>query len=166
MESKSGSAEPSTIRGKATDTEIQTAVERMADLIPGAIGVNNHQGSVGTADRRVMTAVLRVVKEKHLFFLDSRTTSASVAVEEARRLGVSVKARDVFLDDPDAGRDAGGKTEGLGKAWEKAMKIVGERGDCVVIGHPSPETVAFLAAEIPKAKKRGIRFVRVSELVD
>ena len=166
MESKNGSAEESTIRVKQKDSEIRAAVSSMIDKVPGLIGVSNHQGSVGTSDRRVMAAVLSVVKGRHLFFLDSRTTNQSVAVEEARRLGVSVRARDVFLDDPDAGRDAGGKAEGLAQAWEKAMKIVQERGDCIVIGHPSPETTAFLSAEVPKAKKGGIRFVRVSELVD
>lgn len=166
MESKNGSAEPSTIRRSHKDADIRSAVFRMVDAIPGVIGVNNHQGSVATVDRRVMSTVLAAVKERQLFFLDSRTTNESVVVEEARRLGVPVRSRDVFLDDPDAGRDAGGKVEGLAQAWEKAVKIVRERRECIVIGHPNPETLSFLSVEIPKAKKRGIRFVRISEMID
>jgi len=119
-----------------------------------------------SADARVVRAVLAVVKEKGLFFLDSRTTNASVAGAEAAALGVPFLARDVFLDDVAAETSAkGGAPEALDAAWGRAVALAGKRGEAIVIGHPRRETLEFLEKRLASEKSAGARLVRVSELV-
>ena len=78
--------------------------------------------------RNSLRAVLGVVKEKSLFFLDSRTTGASVVGTEAALLHVPFLARDVFLDDVAAETAAkGGVPEALDSAWERARDVSGMR---------------------------------------
>lgn len=159
--------EARTVGPALSDAEIAATVSRAIDLVPGAIGLNNHQGSAATTDARVVRAVLGVVRDRGLFFLDSRTTAASVAIAEARRLGVSALERDVFLDDvAEEVRVRGGAPETIAAAWERALALAAKRGAAVVIGHPRPETLDFLERELPALAGRGFRLVKASELVD
>ncbi len=68
-----GPVEPGTITDGDDDATIAQKVTAAIGKVPGATGLNNHQGSLATADRRVMAAVLSVVRDRGLFFLDSRT---------------------------------------------------------------------------------------------
>jgi len=162
-----GPLEPGTISSDDDDATIASRVAAAIDAVAGASGLNNHQGSIATADRRVVRAVLSVVRDRGLFFLDSRTSAASVATEEARALGLATISRDVFLDDARAEAAAeGGAPEALATAWSRAVAIAAAKGHAVVIGHPHAATVDFLAASLPALGKRGVLAVRVSELVD
>lgn len=162
-----GPFEPGTISSEDDDATIVARVRAALAEVPGAIGLNNHQGSVATADPRVVRAVLSVVRERGLFFLDSRTSPASVAFAEARALGVATIARDVFLDDARAEAAAeGGAPEALATAWERVLAVAGARGHAVVIGHPHAATVDFLAEALPDLDRRGVLRARVSDLVD
>ena len=80
------------------DDEIKSRIHKAFDHLPESIGLNNHQGSRGTADSRVMTHVANVIKEKKKFFIDSRTTSNSLAESTMRKYGVPTNKRDIFLD--------------------------------------------------------------------
>lgn len=167
MEPESGPSESETIGVRDNDDAIRGRVQAALAKTPGAIGINNHQGSKATADARVVRAVLGVVKERGLFFLDSRTTSASVAGAEAAAMRVPFLARDVFLDDVAAETSAkGGVPEALDAAWEHALSLAAKKGQAIVIGHPRKETLAFLSERLGLlGKKDGPRAVRVSELV-
>lgn len=57
-----------------TDLEIKDLVKREIDSIPFVVGINNHMGSKASEDQRVVQDILEVVKEKHLFIVDSGTT--------------------------------------------------------------------------------------------
>ncbi len=162
-----GPYEPGTISSGDDDATIARRVAEAISAVPGATGLNNHQGSLATADRRVLRAVLSVVRDHGLFFLDSRTSPSSVAADEARRLGLATIPRDVFLDDTRAEAAAeGGAPEALASAWARALGIASSRGHAVVIGHPHAETLGFLAARFPDLGGRKVLRVRVSELVD
>jgi len=166
MEPESGPSEAEAIGGKDGDDAIRARVTEALGRTPGAIGLNNHQGSRATADARVVRAVLAVVKERGLFFLDSRTTNASVAGAEADAMGVPFLQRDVFLDDVAAETAAkGGAPEALDAAWERALALARKKGDAIVIGHPRRETLNFLEKRLASEKTAGARLVRVSELV-
>ncbi|MEO6324835.1 MAG: divergent polysaccharide deacetylase family protein [Thermoanaerobaculia bacterium] len=167
MKAESASGEPEAIGPDDDDRTIARRVTRGLDLLPGAVGLNNHQGSRATADARVVRAMLRVVRDRGLFFLDSRTTAASVAESEARALGISTIRRDVFLDDAATEASAaGGRAEALAAAWANARAIARKKGHCVVIGHPHRETLQFLAAHLSELDGTTFERVRVSELVD
>jgi polysaccharide deacetylase 2 family uncharacterized protein YibQ len=167
MDSETGKRESDSIGAKDSDGVIRERLSTALEHVPGAIGLNNHQGSTAMADSRVIGAVLHVVKERSLFFLDSRTTTGSVAPREARTLGVAFLERDVFLDDAAAEASApGGTPEALESAWKKALSLAAKKGHAIVIGHPHPATLDFLAKHLPELSKGRVHAVRVSELID
>jgi polysaccharide deacetylase 2 family uncharacterized protein YibQ len=167
MDSAAGKPEKDSVGEKDSDDVIRERLAAALEHVPGAIGLNNHQGSTATADARVMRVVLRIVKERSLFFLDSRTTAASVAPREARALGIAFLERDVFLDDAAAEAEApGGVPEALESAWKKALGVARKKGHAIVIGHPHPATLEFLAKHLPELANGPIHAVRVSELID
>jgi polysaccharide deacetylase 2 family uncharacterized protein YibQ len=166
MEPEAGPSEAEAIGSRDADDVIRAKVLEALARTPGALGINNHQGSKATTDVRVMRTVLAVVRDKGLFFLDSRTTTASVARAEASELRVPFLARDVFLDDVAAETSAkGGAPEALDAAWARALALATKRGEAVVIGHPRRETLAFLEKKLASEKSAGARLVKVSELV-
>src|SRR5690606_41144538 len=80
--------------------------------LPHVSGVNNHMGSKATADPRVVSDVLRAVKEAGLFFLDSRTTADSVVAQVARELGEIGRA---------SWRERAG--DAAGRAWRQVQQV-------------------------------------------
>ena len=140
-----------------TDEEIARMTLENFEAVPHARGVNNHMGSRATTDRRVMAGVLGALP-RGVYFIDSRTTGASVAADVARELSVPTATRHVFLDDL--------ATEAaVRRQLENLVDAARERGVAVGIGHPYPVTLRVLAEEIPELKQRGIRLLRASEVV-
>ena len=141
-----------------TAPAIVAAFEASYDRVPFATGTNNHMGSRYTADRDLMRTILRPIKERGLFFVDSRTTAQTVALEEARRMGIPATQRDVFLDaDADRGRIKGRLIELLQRARKK--------GRAVGICHPFPETLAVLKSSLFLLDSYNLEAVPVSRLV-
>ena len=140
------------------DDEIKSRINNAFDNLPEAIGLNNHQGSRGTADSRVMTLLAGVIKDKKKFFIDSRTTSNSVANSTMRRYNVPTNQRDVFLDnDLDE--------EKIKIQLYKLADVSERKGIAIGIGHVKPQTLNVLKNEIPILKQKGFRFEFVSRLV-
>ncbi len=148
---------PGLVLRSQSDAEIERLIEDDLATVPGAVGVNNHMGSAATADARVMRAVARVLSRRGLFFLDSRTTDATVAEATAEQASVRSVSRRVFLDDV-ATEDA------IRARLDELVRRAREDGDAVAIGHPYPVTLFVLEKELPELAKRGVRLVRVSEL--
>jgi polysaccharide deacetylase 2 family uncharacterized protein YibQ len=141
-----------------TEPAIVAAFEACYDRVPFAVGTNNHMGSRFTAERDLMRVLLRPIKAKGLFFVDSRTTAKTVALEEARAMGVPATKRDVFLDaDEDRGRIRGRLIE----LFQKARK----NGHAVGICHPFPETLAVLRSSFTLVDAYNLEPVPVSRLV-
>ncbi len=126
---------------------------------PVVAGLNNHMGSAATSDPATMAALMQVLKKRDLFFLDSLTTSHSVAYAEARKVGLRALRNRTFLD-YDQENPIHIKAN-LGVLVQAAR----HSGMTVGIGHPYPQTAAVLAREIPRLKKEGIRFVTLSEML-
>ena len=160
MESESGEKqEPHTLLGRQSERELAAATAAALAELPGVAGLNNHQGSLLTADRRAMRAVLGEVRRRGLYFLDSRTSAESVAFAVARELEVPAAQRQVFLDD-DLEREA------IRGEFARLLRLAEERGGAIAIGHPHPTTLAVLAEEVPRARAAGFRFVSVSALLE
>jgi len=167
MEPETGKAEPGSIGVGDDEATIRVRVLAALAAVPGAIGLNNHQGSKATADPRVMRAVLAVVKERGLFFLDSRTTPATAVERVAREMKVPFLARDVFLDDAATeAKDPAGPAGALSASWDRALALAARNGHAVLIAHPHRESVEFLLRALPELSRRGPRPVRITELLD
>jgi polysaccharide deacetylase 2 family uncharacterized protein YibQ len=153
------SAERQELRPGLSPEEVRIMVEQMLDAIPGANGVNNHQGSQATADPALMDALMRELKDEGVFYVDSRTTAATVAFDTAKREGVPTAFRNVpFLDDTQS-KDA------TKRQLQLALRGAKQKGEAITIGHPHPTTLAALREMLPEAKKQGVQLVLVSELV-
>jgi polysaccharide deacetylase 2 family uncharacterized protein YibQ len=130
----------------------------MLETVPHVVGVNNHEGSLATSDPALMEALMPALRERGLFFIDSRTTAATVAYDEAERAGLAAASRKVFLDDRPQ-RDA------IRAQLQTAASDAVRDGSAIAIGHPHPETIAALAETVPALEARGIRMVFASDLV-
>jgi len=160
MEARDGeNPGPGAIRGDEGTAELEELTRAAIAAVPGATGVNNHMGSHVTTDVPAMRAILRVVAERGLFFLDSRTIAASVAYEMALEAGIPTAQRSVFLD-----AERGGNAEEL--AFDELVRIAREKGAAIGIGHPHEATLAMLERKVPEAVASGIEFVPASYLLD
>ena len=149
---------PNTVHLGMTSAQINELIDRAVASLPGLVGVNNHEGSKATADRRTMEIVMQALRNKSLFFVDSRTSGQSVAAEVARREKVKTTENDHFLDG--MAEDAYIKKQ-IRTAGDMAIRL----GSVTVIGHARPATAAALRELIPELEARGIKFVFVSQLV-
>jgi polysaccharide deacetylase 2 family uncharacterized protein YibQ len=149
---------PGVVLRSQSEEQIAQTLETDLDSVPGAVGVSNHMGSAATADARVMRAVARVLARRGLFFLDSRTTGATVAREAARQERVPAVSRRVFLDDV-------ATEEAVTRAFNELIGHARAEGSAVALGHPYPATLAVLERELPKLAERGVNLVPVGDLV-
>lgn len=140
------------------EAEIETMVRRYADSLPGVHGVSNHQGSLATADARVMTAVTRALEGRSLFFLDSLTSPKSVAYNAAVEAGLRAVQNDLFLDDDTERRDD------VAQRLRDLVDVARARGSAIGIGHPHPWTFEALRDNIDYLESAGVELVTVCEL--
>ena len=139
--------------------EVSKLVDQFLQNIPGAVGVNNHQGSEATSDTALMGELMPVLRDHHLFYIDSRTTAATVAYETAQNSRVPSAFRNVpFLDDV-------AEVSAVRKQLELALRGAREKGEAVAIGHPHPATLEALREVLPSAQSEGVRLTFASELV-
>lgn len=139
---------PGALTPELTREQLQQRLRQALDSLPGVRGLNNHQGSLLTQLPDPMSWVMEVVRERGLFFIDSRTSAATVAFPSARAAGVPALERDVFLDhqlQPAA----------IEAAFQRALAIARRDGVAVVIGHPHPQTLAFLEQALPALGAQG-----------
>jgi polysaccharide deacetylase 2 family uncharacterized protein YibQ len=138
---------------------VASLLEQFLGEVPGVKGVNNHQGSQATADAALMSELMPVLRQHNLFYVDSRTTVATVAYDAARKEGVLAAFRNVpFLDDVE-------NVAAIEKQIALAIRGSREKGEAIAIGHPHPATLQALRVMLPKAKAQGVKLVFVSEIV-
>ncbi|HPC83457.1 MAG TPA: divergent polysaccharide deacetylase family protein [Thermoanaerobaculaceae bacterium] len=147
---------PDAIEVGLSSAEVRARLQRALGRVPGVRGVNNHMGSLATADATTMEALAVALRPTGLYFLDSRTSADSVAGAVMREAGVPVLRRDVFLDvvdDPAAIR----------RMLAEAAELGEQQGQALAIGHVHPTTLKLLAAELPRLAAR-LALVRPSAL--
>ncbi len=121
--------------------EVARRVQMAKQILPNAIGMNNHMGSAATADSTLMHFLMAELYKHHLFFLDSRTIGRSVAGKIAKQQGVNSLDRHIFLDDSDAYND-------VQHQYQQAIQYARKHGIAIAIGHPRKNTIAVLQAEL------------------
>ncbi|MCS5641456.1 MAG: divergent polysaccharide deacetylase family protein [Candidatus Marinimicrobia bacterium] len=138
-----------------TSSEIESRMENVITHLPQAVGMNNHQGSKATENKRVMNVVGSVLKKYEKYFIDSRTTPESIAESMMMSLGVHTANRDVFLDneaDPYL----------INKQLDQLISTAQHKGSAIGVGHARPMTLQVLQKRIPELKKAGFQFKFVS----
>lgn len=138
---------------RMSDAEITRTVEGDLASVPGLVGVSSHAGSRATADRRVMTAVLKVIKAHGLWFQENRTTPTSVATDVARGLGMRTVLVTTYLDDPPTDMDR--KVLALLTAAER-------QGWAVAGAHIATGAPRIVARHLAEFREAGIVFVPIT----
>jgi polysaccharide deacetylase 2 family uncharacterized protein YibQ len=137
--------------------EIEQRIEDFITKVPGIKGVNNHMGSSFTERYDKMEIVLRELKKRNLFYIDSRTTNRTVAFNLAKKMGVPTAKKNVFLDN-----DLSEKAIKL--QMERLLGIARYSGSAIGIGHPHKQTLRILYDYLDQLKTE-YDVVPVSELV-
>ena len=149
--------EMATLTREMDQQTLQNVLRWGLERVPDAIAVNNHMGSALTQSPQAMDWVMEVLAEQGLFFLDSRTSANSVALERARQQNVPALRRHVFLDHLSTEKFV---NQQLSRAVRQAKK----NGYAIAIGHPYPVTLNVLNQVLPTLEHQGIQLVRLSEL--
>lgn len=152
---------------RAVTGQLDTSMDRDAihrltldalSQVPGAKGINYHTGGKFIQDYARTRWFMEVVRDKGLYFVDSRTTGRSTGHAAAMELGVRAADRDVFLDNESA-------PGYIRRQFELLVDGAQKRGAAVGIGHFRRGTVAVLRELLPQLSARGIELVHVSELL-
>lgn len=119
---------PNAIMPQMSADQIRSLVSENLDSLGVKIGLNNHEGSLITADTYAMKAVMEVCKSRGMFFLDSRTNSQSVCKSVASEYGVKLYERNIFLDNTPNQDD-------MIAMFKSGIEIAKKNGSVVMIGH-------------------------------
>ncbi|GAB6269839.1 MAG: hypothetical protein STSR0002_25820 [Smithella sp.] len=141
-----------------SNDEIIFQLEKDIAAVPYISGVNNHMGSKFMMDEKKLTVVFNQLKNKRLFFVDSRTTADTKTFVTAEKVGLPVAARKIFLDN---NRD-------YNEIYNILINVAKKNGDdapVIIIGHPYPETVRAVGDAVKVLREKEVAIVPVSRLI-
>ena len=143
-----------------TEKKFEEVLASSINSIPFAKGFNNHMGSLLTKSPLWMTKLMHAVAiNKPLFFVDSKTTSDSVALKFAHAEGLKGINRDIFIDHEES-------KEFIEKQLRKLITRARLKGTALAIAHPKKITLFVLAQWLPELEAKGIKLVPVSTLIN
>ncbi|MFK3909475.1 divergent polysaccharide deacetylase family protein [Pseudomonas alabamensis] len=137
---------------------LATRLANALDKVPFAAGINNHMGSRMTSQPEAMTGLMEDLQRRGLFFVDSRTSAATVAAAKAQAIGLAHVSRDVFLDDVRT-------PEAIAGQLRIGIELARRQGSAVLIGHPYPQTLEVLERELPRLKGQGIEWIEIHQMI-
>lgn len=133
--------------------------DNIKDFYPHIRGVNNHMGSLFTADDEKMRVLLAEMQSKNMFFVDSMTTRKSRGYVLAKEMGIKTAQRDVFIDNES-------NPEHIEKQIRELVETAKKQGKAIGIGHAKKNTISVLKNVIPEIEKEGGEIVQVSALLE
>ncbi|MDX1518964.1 MAG: divergent polysaccharide deacetylase family protein [Gammaproteobacteria bacterium] len=140
-----------------TEQEFTRTFRSNMASVPHMIGVNNHMGSLLTQHPGHMGWLMSVIKQHHLFFIDSVTSDNSIAAMIAHEKNIPYLERDIFFDNVQ-------KASAIEKQFGKLLQIARVRGTAVGIGHPYPETMNVLTRVIQELDPGDVKLVGLKSL--
>ncbi len=143
-----------------SDEEIASHLKEFFEELPLIVGVNQHMGSKMTENKDKMSFFLNFIKKKEVFFIDSKTSSKSVAYKVAKQLRVPSAQRDLFLDAP------ANTNEVLDLRIKDLIRLRDKNGKALVITHCHDKSrLDRLKQFMTEAEKLGFRLVPASAYV-
>jgi polysaccharide deacetylase 2 family uncharacterized protein YibQ len=136
---------PGTLFLSMSADQIRGTLAQDLGRVPLACGVNNHMGSSFTESRSKMIVVLKELKRRHLFYIDSRTTSGTVGFKLAEEIGLPAAERNVFLDNEL-------DLKAIRIQMERLLSLARHKGSAIGIAHPYKETLEVLKEYQPSIK--------------
>ena len=137
--------------------ELNQRLNLALEKFPNFVGINNHMGSRFTSNSKLMEFLISSLKKRGYLFLDSVTTSRSVALKMGRRLSAPVVARDIFLDDVDSEKE-------VKLRLAQTELIAKKTGTAIAIGHPRKATLRVLKDWMHNLEQKKIQLVPLSAI--
>lgn len=160
MEAESGkNLGPGGLTECMSEQKFIKVLESSIKSIPDARGFNNHMGSLLTKSELWMSRLMhKIASDKNLYFVDSRTTSQSVAFKVAQAEGLESIKRDIFIDHEES-------KEFIQQQLKNLIKRAKQKGTALAIAHPKGITLSILEKWLPELAEHGVRLVPVSTLI-
>jgi uncharacterized protein len=142
-----------------TRQEFLTEFRRAIGTVPHVSGLNNHMGSLLTRHPGSMAWLMQAIGSYgDLFFVDSRTTTATVAQQLAAEHGIPNMARKVFLDNV-------AEIDAVRAQFRELLANARRDGTALGIGHPYPATLQVLVEELAYLDEQDIQLLPVARLI-
>jgi polysaccharide deacetylase 2 family uncharacterized protein YibQ len=138
--------------------ELARRLDAALAKVPYAAGINNHMGSRMTSQAEPMAWLMGELQRRQLFFVDSRTSAATVAAARAQAVDLAHVSRDVFLDDVRT-------PEAIAGQLQQGVALARKQGSAVLIGHPYPQTLEVLEREMPRLRRQGIEMITLRQMI-
>lgn len=151
-------AGPGALKATMQPATVKELLANGLEGFSGYVGINNHMGSRFTAEADSMRPVIEMLRERGLFWLDSRTTGKPAGPVLARALGVPFAERNIFLDHFN-------NVEGVRAQLVRLEEVARSQGYAVGIGHPKDHTIQALGEWLPTLKTKGLVLVPMSAVV-
>ena len=160
MESEAGKKlGPGGLTECMSEKKFSEVLQSSISSIPYVSGFNNHMGSRLTRSPLWMKKLMQQVALKNsLYFVDSKTTSDSVALRVARSEGLDSIQRDIFIDHEES-------KSFIQKQLRKLIRKAKKNGTALAIAHPKKVTIGELEQWLPLLESKGVKLVPVSELI-
>ena len=144
-----------------TEAQFKSSLSSSIESLPNVRGINNHMGSLLTQHPGHMAWLMHELKlNPAMYFIDSRTTTQTVALKLAREYGIPSLKRDVFIDS--IPNDEAYAIQQL----ETARNVALEKGYVIAIGHPFEATLNAIRHIAQKYDNDDLRFVTISQLIN
>lgn len=145
-----------TIRENMKDIEIENIVIKFINELNNIKGINNHMGSLISKNEGIMSVILKIVKERNLYYLDSKVTPDSVAPDLAKKIKIKCFERDIFIDKEE-------NSDYIKNQIRKAIKLAQAKGHAIAIGHAKKMTLEAIKEMLPQIKEKTYP-IKLSEL--
>ncbi|WP_148308476.1 divergent polysaccharide deacetylase family protein [Campylobacter sp. RM16704] len=129
--------ELNTLHPSDNTKKITQRIFYIKEQFPNVKFINNHTGSLFTADKSAMEKLFVAFKENKFIFVDSRTIGNSKAKILANKFKQPYIARDVFLDNED-------NVTYIKNQLKQAINEARKKGFAIAIGHPREKTFEAL----------------------
>jgi polysaccharide deacetylase 2 family uncharacterized protein YibQ len=137
--------------------ELLFQLKKNISAVPYVIGVNNHMGSKFMIDEQKLSLIFKELKRENLFFVDSRTSPDTKALSIAKRTGINIAERKIFIDNNNNYNETYNNLINIAKSDDDSPKII--------IGHPYPETIRALKDAVKVMREKGVSIVPASQII-
>ena len=150
---------PHTLLTSLNPSDNISRLEWLLGRFTGYVGVINHMGSRFTVAPDSLRPILSALNERGLMFIDSRSSSHSVAVRLASQIELPRAINDRFVDH-EATRAA------IDQAFVEIERIARKQGVAVAVARPFPVTLERMAAWLPALEQRGISVAPITAVAN
>jgi uncharacterized protein len=140
-----------------SDEEIVLQLKDDVAAVPYVSGVNNHMGSKFMMDEQKLSLIFKELKKGNMFFVDSRTSADTKTFPAAKKTGLTVAQRKIFIDN----------NRNYNEIYNNLINIAksDDISPMIIIGHPYPETIQALKDTTKILREKGVSIVSLSQIM-